>query len=73
MKSIQIQIRNVYGNETIYPICSQAKLFARLAGTKTLTQSALLLIQELGYTVQTVPVLTGIKTSSGKLEQLTFC
>jgi hypothetical protein len=50
--NITVKITNVYGNETIYPVCEQSQLFARLAGTKTLTRSAIELIKKMGYTVQ---------------------
>ena len=49
---ITISIRSVYGAQTIYPACPQAALFARIAGTKTLTPAALDLIEQLGFTVQ---------------------
>ena len=35
---ITVQIRSVYGNETIYPACKQSVLFCGLARTKTITQ-----------------------------------
>ena len=54
MQKIQITIRNVYGNETAYPVCRQAKLFAELAGHATLTQRDLMLIDSLGYEVEVV-------------------
>jgi len=48
-KSIAIvKVRNVYGNELIYPINPTAKLLARLANTKTLTREAIRISQELG-------------------------
>ena len=49
--TITVTVRDVYGIKTIYPACDTAKLLARLAGTKTLTQSALATIKALGYTV----------------------
>jgi hypothetical protein len=49
--TITVEIKNVYGNETIYPVCDRAKTFAAIAGTKTLTRHALSLIKGLGYTV----------------------
>lgn len=49
--NITVTVRDVYGIKTIYPACETAKLLARLAGTKTLTQSALATIKALGYTV----------------------
>jgi hypothetical protein len=48
---ITVKLKNNYGQETIYPVCEKAKMFARLAGTKTLTDTALALISALGYTV----------------------
>ena len=51
MKEIKVTIKNVYGNQTIYPACESAKIFARLAGTKTLTMDAIQDIKKLGYTV----------------------
>ena len=43
-----VKIKNVYGNELIYPVNSTAKLLARLANTKTLTREAIRISQELG-------------------------
>ncbi len=48
---IIVQRREVYGRETIYPVCPKAKLFAELAGTKTLTRQTLRLIRQLGYDI----------------------
>ncbi len=48
---ITVEIRDVYGLRTIYPACQTAKLFARLAGTKTLTRHALETIKQLGYSI----------------------
>ena len=49
---IQVEVKNVYGNETVYPYCEQAKLFARIAGTKTLTVETLKSIKALGYEIE---------------------
>ena len=49
---ITIEVRDIYGIRTIYPHCQTAKLFARLAGTKTITRHALETIRALGYTVE---------------------
>lgn len=51
---IQINIRNVYGNEQAYPVCDAAKVFADIAGSKTLTPGTLRNIQRLGYEVEIV-------------------
>jgi hypothetical protein len=50
--TITVQIKNVYGNEAIYPICDKAKQFAALIGTKTLTRRAICQIETLGYLIQ---------------------
>ena len=49
---ITVRIKDVYGNQMIYPVCDAAKVFARLAGTKTLTQDTLRCIRQLGYEVE---------------------
>lgn len=56
---IQVSIRNVYGVETVYPVCRHAQFLAAMAGTKTLTVDKLRLIQAEGYEVQVVPVAAG--------------
>ena len=53
-KQITVQIKSIYGNEMSYPICPQAKIFAELAGTKTLTRTAINLIKDLGFKVNVV-------------------
>ena len=47
---LTVRVKNVYGNELIYPVCEQSKLFAQLADTETLTQRAVETIKKLGYT-----------------------
>ena len=48
---IIVKVKNVYGQEKVYPICEKAKTFARIAGTKTLTTETIGLIKSLGYTL----------------------
>ena len=45
-QGIVIEIRNVYGTEKVYPVCEHAHAFAEIAGTKTLTHEALVLIRD---------------------------
>lgn len=52
MLKITIQIRQVYGRETIYPACPVSALLAELAGTTTLTNQALRTIRQLGYEIE---------------------
>ena len=49
---IVVEVREVYGNRTVYPVCEAARLFAALAGTKTLTHQAVSMIRQLGYTIE---------------------
>jgi hypothetical protein len=51
---IQVIIRNVYGNQTIYPMCEQGKKLASLAGHKTLTDRDITIIKSLGFTIKIV-------------------
>lgn len=52
--SIKVQIKNVYGNETIYPICDKAKTFAAMLGQRTLTHADIKHIKALGFAVEVV-------------------
>lgn len=52
MQNIQIEVRSVFGQLKIYPICGCAKLFAEIAGTKTLTARNVRQIESLGYNIQ---------------------
>jgi hypothetical protein len=51
-KEILVEIKSVYGNEAIYPVCAQAKLFAEIANTKTLTTKTINTIKDLGFKVK---------------------
>lgn len=48
---IEIEVKNIYGKDTFYPLCNKAVLFARLTGNKTLTIDSLKTIKSLGYEV----------------------
>lgn len=49
---ITIRIDKNYGIETAYPVCERAQLFARIAGTKTLTRNTLRDVAALGYEIE---------------------
>lgn len=51
MTQITVEIKNVFGVNKIYPVCSIAKLFAEIANTKTLSKSNIKIIEELGYSI----------------------
>ena len=48
---ITVRIKAQYGHIAIHPVCKQAQIFSHLAGTKTLTSSAIECIKALGFTV----------------------
>ncbi len=52
MKQIEVVIEPQYGKWVYYPACSDAKVFAEIAGTKTLTDATLVQIKKLGYEIK---------------------
>ena len=50
---LEVQVKTVYGNDLIYPMCSKAKLFTTLTKTKTLSREDIAVIKALGYSVKT--------------------
>ena len=54
----QVEIKEVYGNKTIYPLNDQALLLARIAGTKTLTPSTIDLAKKLGFNFEIIQPAT---------------
>ena len=51
MMELLVQIKNIYGNERIYPINKTALNFTRLTNSKTLSRSDINTIKELGYKI----------------------
>lgn len=51
--TIRIELKDQYGKQVAYPVCTNAKIFADIAGTKVLTDMTLLRIAGLGYTIIT--------------------
>jgi len=51
---IQVIIKNVYGNQLIYPKCDISKAFSNIAKTKTLSIENLKTISQMGYKVNVV-------------------
>lgn len=51
---VKVEVRNVYGNATIYPANAAAERFAAIAGKKTLSNADLMNIQALGFKVEEV-------------------
>jgi len=53
---VKYEVRNVYGNERLYPANNVAQQFAQLTNTTTLSRFHLQMIRELGFTVQPITV-----------------
>lgn len=51
---LQVQVRNNYGAPAIYPANEAARLFADIAGTKTLKPDTLAKAKRLGYRIEQV-------------------
>lgn len=52
---ICVTVKNVYGRDLVYPDCWQSRLFAKIAGTDTLTPQCLASITALGYAIDVKP------------------
>lgn len=52
MKVITIEMKDRFGKMKYYPHCDDAKLFASIAGTSTMTEQCLRRIMKLGYKVK---------------------
>lgn len=50
--TVQLKVKQNYGNQALYPANETAQIFADLLGTKTLTITAIKQILKLGYTVE---------------------
>ena len=55
IQEITIEIKDVYGQAKVYPVCDRAKIFAGIAGTKTLLPPDIKRIQLLGYKIAVQP------------------
>jgi hypothetical protein len=49
--TITVKITKNYGNEAIYPVCDTAKMFAEIAGTKTMSRRLIDQVKQLGYSI----------------------
>ena len=50
MMILTVEIRRNYGTQAVYPTCQVGETFARIAGTKTLTDQTRALMKQIGYT-----------------------
>ena len=51
---LQVMIKNVYGNQTIYPVCDVSKQLCKINGTKTFTNTIIQTVRLLGWTIEQV-------------------
>ena len=49
--NITVKIKNVYGEDKVYPACENSWRFAEIAGTKTLTPRTIRQIKAMGISV----------------------
>ncbi len=55
MKTLKVKIRNVYGQDLVYPACESSKLFALLTNSQTLPERVRRIIKQLGYKIEVLP------------------
>ncbi len=55
-KVVEVELRNVYGNNLMYPVNETAHKFARLIGAKTFNRHHVNMMRDLGYVVGQVMV-----------------
>ena len=53
-KELQVMVKNVYGNDLIYPACDTSKMITELTGTKTLVPHQIKILKKNGYRSESV-------------------
>lgn len=48
---ITVRVTSNYGQKVVYPVCETARIFADIAGTKTLKPTTINSIKALGYKI----------------------
>ena len=43
--TLVVEIRNVYGNDLLYPVCGLSKALCKIAKTKTLTADTIFIVR----------------------------
>ena len=54
-KKLIVRIKTVYGNELVYPVNTEAKLFATISGKKTLDSLTISAAVQLGFIIEIEP------------------
>jgi hypothetical protein len=47
--NLEVMVKNVYGNDLVYPLCEQAKKLASFKGTKTFTDLDMKRLNSIGF------------------------
>ena len=50
--AIRVEVTSRYGRRDVLPLCEAGKAFAKIAGTKTLTDDTIKQIKTLGYAIE---------------------
>ena len=50
-RTIYVTVKNVYGNDLVYPACDDSRAFAQLTNSKTFNANQLHTIRALGYNI----------------------
>jgi len=59
--NITVTIKSVYGVDKMYPACENARRFAEIAGTKTLSEHTIRQIKAMGILVETTDTKTHLE------------
>lgn len=59
-KNLQIVVKNVYGNDLIYPACNTTKMITELTGTKTLVPHQIKILKQNGYNLEIITERTSL-------------
>lgn len=54
MKELKVKIKNVYGNDLMYPACSESQMFCDIANSKTITDSLKKILEKNGYKITSI-------------------
>lgn len=69
---VVVEVQRVYGRPTVYPISAAAQEFARLTGTKTLTNQTLASAARLGFEIEVEGSGQDVRDLRGWLDSLTL-
>jgi hypothetical protein len=59
-KNLQVVVKNVYGNDLIYPACNTTKIITELTGTKTLVPYQINILKKNGYNFEIITEKTSL-------------